>query len=109
MCPLEAPIFRFPSGYVYLRTGVATGLGFRTYIYVQKYERVKLTSNVLDPFRFEYNLIHILGMARILELPNFCIVNQIASSYSISMIKRACALYSPCVCPQMKLIHCSIK
>ena len=39
-CPLEVPIFRFPSGYVYLRTGVATGLGFRTYIYVQKYERV---------------------------------------------------------------------
>ena len=42
-CPLEAPIFRFPSGYVYLRTGVATGLGFRTYIYVRKYERVKMS------------------------------------------------------------------
>ena len=40
-CPLEVPVFRFPSGYVYLRTGVATGLGFRTYIYVRKYERVK--------------------------------------------------------------------
>ena len=35
------PIFRFPSGYVYLRTGVATGLRFCTYIYVRKYERVK--------------------------------------------------------------------
>ena len=39
--PLEAPIFWFPSGYVYLRTGVATVLGFRTYIYVRKSERVK--------------------------------------------------------------------
>ena len=39
-CPLEAPIFRFPSGYVYLRSGVTTGLGFRTYIYVRMYERV---------------------------------------------------------------------
>ena len=27
--------------YVYIRTGVATVLGFRTYIYVRTYERVK--------------------------------------------------------------------
>ncbi len=40
-CQLDAfkrPIF---SSYVYIRTGVATVLGFRTYIYVWKYERVK--------------------------------------------------------------------
>ena len=44
--PLEAPIFWFPSGYVYLRTGVATDLGFRTYIYVRNNERVK-SQNVI--------------------------------------------------------------
>ena len=34
-CPLVA------GTTVYIRTGVATVLGFRTYIYVRKYERVK--------------------------------------------------------------------
>ena len=52
--PLEAPIFWFPSGYVYLRTGYATGLGFRTYIYVWKYERVKCFCCNVVFFKFIY-------------------------------------------------------
>ena len=45
-CQLDAsksPIFRSqnPCTYIYIRTGVATVLGFRTYIYT--YERVKLS------------------------------------------------------------------
>ena len=51
--PLEAPIFRFPSGYVYLRTGVATGLGFRTYIYVRNNERV---NNKIVDYQQDINL-----------------------------------------------------
>ena len=45
-CRLDAgksPIFRSQSPCTYnIRTGVATVLGFRTYIYVRKYERVNV-------------------------------------------------------------------
>ena len=57
--PLEAPIFRFPSGYVYLRTGVARGLGFRTYIYVRNNERVLIgyydSSKIQEKGQIDYD------------------------------------------------------
>ena len=43
-CRLDAgrsPIFR-SQVYVYIRTGVATVLGFRTYIYIYMYIRTKV-------------------------------------------------------------------
>ena len=89
-CPLEAPIFWFPSGYVYLPTGVATVLGFCTEIFVRKSERVNFI--VFSSAGLHRETILVTGTSRRLNRCRHCLGTRLRGYWHLPFAKSASRL-----------------